>query len=77
MDNISLVFVGESDGNREIIDRFSIPKEWLWNEVAVEAFLAGRLGFLEISETVEQAMAAPPGGRDETLPANSLLVFSR
>jgi hypothetical protein len=39
MDNISLIFVRDSAENREIISRFGIPKEWLWNEVAVEAAL--------------------------------------
>ncbi len=42
MDNISLVFVRDSVGNREIIRRFSIPKEWLWNEVVVEAALKAK-----------------------------------
>jgi hypothetical protein len=39
MDNISLVFLRESPQNRKIINRFSLPKEWAWNEVAVEASL--------------------------------------
>ena len=39
MDNISLIFLQEGPANRDIIDRFGIPKEWLWNEVAVEAAL--------------------------------------
>jgi hypothetical protein len=39
MDNISLIFLQESTANKPITDRFSIPKEWLWNEVAVEAAL--------------------------------------
>jgi hypothetical protein len=39
MDNISLVFVRDSSENQEIIRRYSFPKEWLWNEVAVEAAL--------------------------------------
>jgi hypothetical protein len=36
-DDISLIFVKESSGNDEIIRKFELPKEWLWNEVAVEA----------------------------------------
>ena len=39
MDNISLIFLQESPANKPFIDRFSMPKEWLWNEVAVEAAL--------------------------------------
>jgi hypothetical protein len=39
MDNISLIFVRDSEENRGIIRQFSFPKEWLWNEVAVEAAL--------------------------------------
>ena len=39
MDNISLIFIRDSEENREMISRFSFPKEWLWNEVAVEAAL--------------------------------------
>lgn len=39
MDNISLIFVRASAENRELIERYGIPKEWLWNEVAVEAAL--------------------------------------
>ena len=39
MDNISLIFLQESTANKPITDRFSIPKEWLWNEVAIEAAL--------------------------------------
>jgi 1-deoxy-D-xylulose-5-phosphate reductoisomerase len=45
------------------------------NEVAVEAFLAGRLGFLEIAETVERALAdadgAPARDLDDLLEADS------
>lgn len=39
MDNISLIFVKQSPANEELIQRFGMPKEWLWNEVAVEAGL--------------------------------------
>lgn len=39
MDNISLIFARGSTENSEFINRFGIPKEWLWNEVAVEAAL--------------------------------------
>ncbi len=38
-DNISLIFVRENARNSEILKRFDLPKEWLWNEVAVEAAL--------------------------------------
>jgi hypothetical protein len=37
MDNISLIFVKDGDQNNHIIDRFGVPKEWLWNEVVTEA----------------------------------------
>jgi hypothetical protein len=37
MDNISLIFVRDVPENKDIIQRFGLPKEWLWNEVAVEA----------------------------------------
>jgi len=39
MDNISLIFMRDSEENQEMIRRYSFPKEWLWNEVAVEAAL--------------------------------------
>ncbi|MCG2721395.1 MAG: hypothetical protein L6290_05185 [Thermodesulfovibrionales bacterium] len=42
MDNISLIFVRDTPQNEEIIKQFSIPKEWLWNEVAVEAALKAK-----------------------------------
>jgi len=42
MDNISLIFVRESDKNREVIERFGLRKEWLWSEVAVEAALKAK-----------------------------------
>jgi tetratricopeptide (TPR) repeat protein len=42
MDNISLMFARDSAGNRELISRFGIPKEWAWNEVAVEAALKAK-----------------------------------
>jgi hypothetical protein len=38
-DNISLIFVRDSIQNSDIIRRFDLPKEWLWNEVAVESAL--------------------------------------
>jgi len=42
------------------------------NEIAVEAFLAGRIGFLDIARTVEEALATPlaavrPGTLEEVL----------
>ena len=42
MDNISLIFLKESSQNRHIIDRFGIPKEWLWNEVVTEAAIKSK-----------------------------------
>ena len=42
LDNISLIFARDSAENLEIISRFSVPKEWLWNEVAVEAALKAK-----------------------------------
>lgn len=43
MDNISLIFLRESPENREMIEKFGLPKEWLWNEVAVEAGLKAKV----------------------------------
>jgi 1-deoxy-D-xylulose-5-phosphate reductoisomerase len=44
------------------------------NEVGVEAFLAGRIGFLEIAETVERVLAdadgAPARDLDDLLEAD-------
>jgi 1-deoxy-D-xylulose-5-phosphate reductoisomerase len=37
------------------------------NETAVHAFLDGRIGFLDIVETVERTLAAVPAGNIETL----------
>jgi 1-deoxy-D-xylulose-5-phosphate reductoisomerase len=37
------------------------------NETAVHAFLDGRIGFLDIVETVERTLAAIPGGALESL----------
>ena len=37
------------------------------NETAVHAFLAGRIGFLEIAATVERTLEALPGGRLDSL----------
>ncbi|MDQ7787191.1 MAG: hypothetical protein RDU01_06245 [Thermodesulfovibrionales bacterium] len=42
MDNISLIFVREKPENEGIIGRFALPKDWLWNEVAVEAALKAK-----------------------------------
>ena len=39
MDNISLIFLRDLPENKDLIQRFGLPKEWLWNEVAVEATL--------------------------------------
>lgn len=41
-DNISLIFVKDGAENSEIIKKYDLPKEWLWNEVAVEAALKAR-----------------------------------
>ena len=37
------------------------------NETAVHAFLGGRIGFLEIVETVERTLDRVPGGKLESL----------
>jgi len=37
MDNYSLIFVKNSPENRGIIDKFDMPKNWVWNEVLTEA----------------------------------------
>ena len=37
------------------------------NETAVHAFLEGRIGFLDIVETVERTLESMPGGRLESL----------
>jgi 1-deoxy-D-xylulose-5-phosphate reductoisomerase len=37
------------------------------NETAVHAFLEGRIGFLEIVETVERTLDQMPGGKLESL----------
>ncbi|MEW6002731.1 MAG: hypothetical protein AB1638_08820 [Nitrospirota bacterium] len=37
MDNNSLIFLRNSPENQETIKRFAMPKEWLWNEVVIEA----------------------------------------
>lgn len=39
------------------------------NEVAVEAFLAGKIGFLDIARVVEQALARTESGQLEDLPS--------
>lgn len=39
MDRISLIFLRESPEAIELIKKFEIPKEWLWNEVITEAAL--------------------------------------
>jgi hypothetical protein len=42
--NTSLIFLRESPENTEILQKFSIPKEWAWNEVITEAAIkAGNL----------------------------------
>ena len=35
--NTSLIFLRESPENMEILQKFSMPKEWAWNEVITEA----------------------------------------
>jgi hypothetical protein len=42
MDNISLIFLKNTLENREIIDRFEMPKEWLWNEVITETIIKSK-----------------------------------
>lgn len=42
MDNHSLIFVKDSAMNRDVIEKFGIPKEWFWNEVLTEAVHKGR-----------------------------------
>ena len=37
------------------------------NEVAVESFLAGRIGFIQIAAMIEATLEAIPGGSDETV----------
>src|SRR5207249_3802734 len=37
------------------------------NETAVEAFLTGRIGFLDIAATVEETLARMPGGNLDSL----------
>ncbi len=37
------------------------------NEIAVESFLAGRIGFMQIAEMIEAALEATAGGPDETV----------
>jgi hypothetical protein len=36
-DNISLVFLRDTPDNRKILEKYDLPKEWLWNEVITEA----------------------------------------
>jgi hypothetical protein len=42
LDNVSLIFVRGSNQNRNIINRFEMPKEWLWNEVVTEAAIKSK-----------------------------------
>ncbi|MEW6586359.1 MAG: hypothetical protein AB1442_12210 [Nitrospirota bacterium] len=37
MDNYSLIFVRDTTENRETIEKFGMPKDWVWNEVLTEA----------------------------------------
>jgi hypothetical protein len=41
-DEISLIFAKENPENIDIIRRFYLPKEWIWNEVISEARLKSR-----------------------------------
>jgi hypothetical protein len=43
MDSISLIFIKDTAENAGIIGRHGLPKEWLWNEVAVEAALKAKV----------------------------------
>jgi hypothetical protein len=42
IDNISLIFLKYSPENKELIQRFGMAKEWIWNEVLSEALLKSR-----------------------------------
>jgi hypothetical protein len=42
IDNISLIFLKDSPENKDIIQRFGMPKEWIWNEVLLEAVLKSK-----------------------------------
>ena len=42
MDNISLIFARMSNQNSGILKEFSLPKEWLWNEVITETAAKSR-----------------------------------
>jgi len=37
------------------------------NEVAVESFLAGRIGFMQVAAMIEATLEATPGGSDDTV----------
>jgi hypothetical protein len=39
IDNISMIFLKESPANKELIQRFGMAKEWIWNEALSEALL--------------------------------------
>jgi hypothetical protein len=56
-DDISLIFVRENSGNDEIIRKFALPKEWLWNEVAVEAAIKGQSDKNNINYLITQGDA--------------------
>lgn len=42
MDRISLIFCRESPENRHFIEKFGLPKEWLWGEVVTEALVKAK-----------------------------------
>lgn len=42
MDKISLIFLRESPENEQLIQRFGMPKEWLWTEVVTEALVKAK-----------------------------------
>jgi hypothetical protein len=42
MDDISLIFIKESPENTNLIKSFTLPKEWVWNEVITEAVIKSK-----------------------------------
>lgn len=42
MDKISLVFLRQGTENQHFIDKFGLPKDWLWGEVVTEALVKAK-----------------------------------
>lgn len=42
MDRISLVFLRQGPENQHFIDKFGLPKDWLWGEVVTEALVKAK-----------------------------------